>query len=367
MTRARGAALAVALATLLAAPGHAATAGATGKPCAGGTELARSDTARVYRLRGAVYGCRFAAGRAHRLAGLAGAAPAARLAGDAVALVWSRTVRTFDLRTGRRMYGARFDAPIERLALVAYGPFAVETAGRIVTVDGEGRLVADPGPGVVPGSLRPRSGWFEWRNDSAAGAPVRTRNAYSRPSRSCRDGARKLVLAESEEVRVVSYGGGLVIACRRGDLSHGLRLADNRQGENEKGGDFSETIVNGRFVALSGTFQDPGGSIVDCWIDEWDIGSGVRTLYRLYPGEPVTGGPFDGCRDVEVVMAPDGRLAWQVRGRRLGRASRTWSPAGTTVLDAGPGVEPGSLAIDGHTARWTRAGEPQAADLSALP
>ena len=36
----------------------------------------------------------------------------------------------------------------------------------------------------------------------------------------------------------MSYGGGLVIACRRGDLSHGLRLADNRQGENEKGGDF---------------------------------------------------------------------------------------------------------------------------------
>jgi selenocysteine lyase/cysteine desulfurase len=32
-------------------------------------------------------------------------------------------------------------APIDRLALVAYGSFAVETAGRIVTVDGEGRLV----------------------------------------------------------------------------------------------------------------------------------------------------------------------------------------------------------------------------------
>ena len=152
MTRPRRAALAVALASLLAAPGHAATAGATGKPCAGGTELARSDTARVYLLRGAVYGCRFSAGRAHRLAGLAGAAPAARLAGDAVALVWSRTVRTFDLRTGRRVFGVRFDAPIDRLALVSYGPFAVETAGRIVTVDGEGRLVSDPGPGVVPGS-----------------------------------------------------------------------------------------------------------------------------------------------------------------------------------------------------------------------
>ena len=44
-----------------------------------------------------------------------------------------------------------------------------------------------------------------------------------------------------------------------------------------------------------------------------------------------------------------------------------WSPHGAVLLDAGPGVEPGSLRIDGHTARWTRAGEPQAADLSALP
>jgi hypothetical protein len=68
-------------------------------------------------------------------------------------------------------------------------------------------------------------------------------------------------------------------------------------------------------------------------------------------------------------MAPDGRLAWQVRSEAQPGETRihAWSPAGATVLDAGPGVEPGSLAIDGHIARWTRAVEPQAADLGALP
>ena len=149
------------------------------------------------------------------------------------------------------------------------------------------------------------------------------------------------MLAENDAVRVVSFGGGLIIACRRGDLSHGIRLADNRRGENEKGGDMSSTIVNGRFVAVVSATYDPSGSVVDCWIDEWDIGSGVRTLYKLHPGEPVPDKPSVDCYEVVVVMAPDGRLAWQARPEASGALQpgelriHAWTPSGVSILDPG--------------------------------
>jgi hypothetical protein len=169
-------------------------------------------------------------------------------------------------RRGRPRYRASFDEPLRRVVLASNGAFAVERGDRIVTVDADGRRLADRGPGVVPGSRAVRKRRFRWNNTKGPLAGPRTRRARSRPSPTC---IGMPTVQESEAFRVVERDR-LVIACRRGDLAHGIVLADHRQGDGDKGGPVAYANVGGSFVAVltSTTIRSTTRSTATstCWI-----------------------------------------------------------------------------------------------------
>jgi hypothetical protein len=68
---------------------------------------------------------------------------------------------------------------------------------------------------------------------------------------------------------------------------------------------------------------------------------------------------------VDLVVSPAGQVAWTYR---TSRASPTYEVhVGDTITDRSATVLPGSLAIAGLTAYWTRDGAPQSAVGTTMP
>ncbi|HKP91210.1 MAG TPA: hypothetical protein VJT75_14700 [Thermoleophilaceae bacterium] len=75
-------------------------------------------------------------------------------------------------------------------------------------------------------------------------------------------------------------------------------------------------------------------------------------------GSPTPGPAFD----VRPLAFPSGSLAW-IRRKESTNEVHTLDTAGEHVVDAGPAVDPTSLARSGHTLYWTHDGEPRSAQV----
>lgn len=124
-----------------------------------------------------------------------------------------------------------------------------------------------------------------------------------------------------------------------------------------------EILAAGRFLAFQ-IYEELGSHLTFTTLYRADLRDGrVRTL------EGFGVNPFGGTWVVDVVLARTGATAW-IRGENDGGADnvnsvRKYDAAGPGVLDPGPGVELGSLAITASGSRvyWTNAGEPRSAPL----
>jgi YD repeat-containing protein len=73
-------------------------------------------------------------------------------------------------------------------------------------------------------------------------------------------------------------------------------------------------------------------------------------------------------RVTDIDVNRQGRIAWISRDRRAPEEIQVQTESATeepTVLDSGPDIGRNSLAISGTTLYWTKAGAPQAAELTA--
>ncbi|HWI70362.1 MAG TPA: hypothetical protein VNT55_00290, partial [Baekduia sp.] len=93
-----------------------------------------------------------------------------------------------------------------------------------------------------------------------------------------------------------------------------------------------------------------------------------RTI-RAVDAAPKQGGqaadvPGGGVRD--IVVAPDGRVAWIVTNPYALGATQVWKADGygTTLLDQADGIAPASLDLAGDIVRWVRDGVAQQAALA---
>jgi hypothetical protein len=70
----------------------------------------------------------------------------------------------------------------------------------------------------------------------------------------------------------------------------------------------------------------------------------------------------------DIDVNRQGRVGWIFRNRRAPEDIQVQTEGATetpTVLDSGPDIALGSLAISGNTLYWTKAGAPQSAELTA--
>lgn len=107
-----------------------------------------------------------------------------------------------------------------------------------------------------------------------------------------------------------------------------------------------------RIVAVNRYSCPPDPSLGDC-------GGSARTV-SLRTGETLRRAST-GSSVAALVLGPRGAFAYVSSG---GAVVKSDAAGETVVLDAGPGAEPGSLAIAGARVYWLRAGAPQTALLA---
>jgi hypothetical protein len=80
---------------------------------------------------------------------------------------------------------------------------------------------------------------------------------------------------------------------------------------------------------------------------------------------PAATGSSPSMRVTDLVLASDGSFAWIAAGAPNGYEVHRLDAgdAADTVVDSGPNIQPGSLALGGRTLYWTRAGRPSSAPL----
>jgi hypothetical protein len=287
------AALALLAATAPSPPGPTLPGGdGTGCSPRGSGTVAANRVARVFSVSAGdasfVYGCVRASGRRTLLGvagGIAGApGPGVRLAGTTVAVITAPRIRTRSLRTGRTLRIARVGASVGRVLLRRDGTFAAVGAGRVIKVDGDGRTIADRGPGIEGRSLRRAGDLLRWRSRGVARA-VRW---WSGPAPGCRRGR---VVAQSGEILVVDRHG-LAVACPRTARARGLRLL---------AGSRWSAAADGGVVALA-------ADTTSCRIVGWDVTA--RTLLAATD----TGEPAGACVDAGSLHVSGTAASWTRAG-----------------------------------------------------
>jgi hypothetical protein len=173
-------------------------------------------------------------------------------------------------------------------------------------------------------------------------------------------------IAQDKTGRFYSSGGGpnrrwYVCAFKQGTPRKIYRFPFGRDPALSPSGRSAK--VAGRYVAFVfyglGSFcvssGSPGASKV--WVV--DMVTGQRTFSETLTGGENLPGPGD-----DLVLKPDGSVAWVTSDRCSGAtilSVNRHDSTGTASVDAGPGIDPNSLAAGGSWLYWTNAGSPRSA------
>ena len=93
-------------------------------------------------------------------------------------------------------------------------------------------------------------------------------------------------------------------------------------------------------------------------VDVLDVRTNRRTFVAQFPGPPTAPPASD------LLLAPSGTVVW-IRPGANGPAVSKVDAGGVAVLDPGPDVAAGSLALAGNRFYWTRGGAPQTYDAGS--
>jgi hypothetical protein len=105
--------------------------------------------------------------------------------------------------------------------------------------------------------------------------------------------------------------------------------------------------VSGRYVALFAVCRGCRGPF-DNWVTVIDMVTGHRTLFFHLD---ISYG--------DLVLKPDGSVAWTGRAGRTRWEVNRHDSTGTAIVDFGPNIDPYSLAAGGSWLYWTDAGSPR--------